>query len=119
MKSYLAKYYLAGPMAGYPEHNFPAFSEAANVLRLCGFDIVSAHEINHGETPETRGSKSHAEYMKADLKVLLECDGIILLEGWPRSKGAMIEFNTAVACGMDVLLYDSSPRNHGRLYHLA
>lgn len=100
------KYYLAGPMSGLPECNFPAFERAARELRLWGFEIASPHDIDHGETPETQGQLSYSIYMKAGIKLLMECDGIIMIDGWTHSRGAMAEFNIAVACGMEPMYYD-------------
>lgn len=99
-------YYLAGPMAGYADHNFPYFAEAALRLRRQGYLILSPHEVDHGETAEHRGSKSYAEYLKADFKVLLACDGIILLPGWMTSRGATAELNLALTVGMSAWYYN-------------
>lgn len=99
------KYYLAGPMTGLPEHNYPAFEEAAKNLRADGLNVLSPREIDHGETEETRGKYPYHVYLKAGIKLLLECDGIIMMEGWADSKGAMFELQVAAACGMEVVLY--------------
>lgn len=99
------RYYLAGPMAGIPEHNFPYFEKAVTHLRGQGYMVLSPHEIDHGETPEQRGSKSHAEYLKKDFMVMLACDGIILLPGWMKSRGATAELNLALAVNMSVWYY--------------
>jgi Domain of unknown function (DUF4406) len=106
LEAEMKSYYLAGPMQGYPEHNFPAFEAAAIWLRGQGATVLGAHEVDHGETHGTHGTtKTHGEYLRKDLQVLLQCDAIVLLPGWVDSKGAMIEFQTAIGCGLDVLLY--------------
>ena len=38
--------YIAGPMTGRPDLNFPAFHAAATTLRDAGFDVVNPAEIN-------------------------------------------------------------------------
>lgn len=90
-------YYLAGPMTGYDEYNFPAFDKAKKVLGDHGIDILSPHDIDHGETPETRGGLNYTVYLRAGFKMLLECHGIILLHGWTASKGAIHELRIANA----------------------
>lgn len=100
------KYYLAGRMTGMPELNFPTFEKVKIDLEGCGFEIASPHDIDHGETPDTRGQLPYSTYMKAGIKLLMECDGIIMLDGWTHSRGAMAEFNIAVACGMEPMHYD-------------
>ena len=95
---------MAGPMSGYPEHNFPAFEDACASLRKKMY-ILSPHEVEHGERPEDRGKLSYEEYLREDFKLLTECQGIILLPGWTKSKGAMAEFHYAVAAGMEIRAY--------------
>lgn len=111
------QYYLAGPMTGFPEFNYPAFEAAAKELRGAGYTVVSPHEINHGETLETRGmTKTPGQYLKAGFIVLLACDGIILLPGWQQSRGALAEFNLALACDMHVWYYDGSQPYPAKLH---
>ncbi|KVF09643.1 hypothetical protein WJ05_17620 [Burkholderia vietnamiensis] len=88
--------YLAGPMSGYPELNFPAFNAEASRLRGLGFQIVNPAEIN---------ANSGADWlscMRADIKQLVDCDGIALLQGWQQSHGANIEHALARGLGLRV-----------------
>jgi hypothetical protein len=104
------KYYLAGPMTGLPEYNFPAFDEAAQLLRAWGFDVLSAHEVDHGETPESRGkTKGYFDYLRASIFVLLKCNTIILLPGWRDSRGCQAEYYVARTLGMDRYEYHTPP----------
>lgn len=89
--------YLAGPMTGYPDYNYPAFDKAARQLRMDGVDVVSPHELFKGET-----GLPWEHYMREGLKVMLDCDGIALLPGWLDSRGARIETVVANACGLRV-----------------
>lgn len=40
--------------------------------------------------------------MRADIHVLTDCDGILMLRGWEQSKGAKLEFDVATSCGLEV-----------------
>lgn len=106
------KIYVAGPMQGAPEHGYPVFDQAVNFLRhelamRDGFlwEVFSPHEVDNGETPESRGTKDHWDYMKVDMRLLVYCDAICLLDGWSRSRGAVQELNCAIAMGLDVWRY--------------
>ena len=51
------------------------------------------------------GAISHhdiAERMRADIHILTDCDGILMLRGWEQSKGAKLEFDVATSCGLEV-----------------
>lgn len=41
--------------------------------------------------------------MRADLKLLLDCDAIYLLKGYQNSKGAMIEYDLARILHFDII----------------
>jgi hypothetical protein len=111
------QYYLAGPMTGHEKFNYPAFAMAAEELRDCGYMIASPHEIDHSETEATRGmTKTAGGYLKEGFKLLLLCDGIILLPGWQQSRGALMEFNLALACDMHAWYYDGSQPYPSRLH---
>jgi len=103
----MTKIYLAGPMSGYPQFNFPAFFEAAKVLRELGFEVVSPAEIDHEEDkgaalksvdgdPTNRvamNDKTWGDFLARDVKLLADTgiEGIVFLNGWQQSKGARLE----------------------------
>lgn len=89
--------YIAGPMTGIKDFNFPLFHETARKLRERGHIVVNPAEIN----PDT--AMSWEECMKADIKALVDCDAVYMLEGWKNSKGATLEHHIACRLGLDVL----------------
>lgn len=89
--------YIAGPMTGLPEFNYPAFHAKAAELRAQGYEVRNPAE-NDGESTD----KPWAFYMRLALRSLLECDEIHLLPGWSTSRGANIERFVAWSIGMTV-----------------
>lgn len=84
--------YLAGPMSGLPDSNYPAFNSEAARLREKGFDVR-----NPAEGPECF---SWADYMRNALIMMMQCDTIRLLPNWTSSKGALLEAHIAEQLGM-------------------
>lgn len=88
--------YIAGPMTGYAEFNFPAFNVMADKLRAQGF---------HVENPAEHGIVDGAEwadYLHYDIGRLATCAYLMLLPGWSKSKGAALEVSIAKGLGMGV-----------------
>lgn len=86
--------YIAGPMTGLPEFNYPAFNKAAARLRDLGF-----HVENPAENPDPPG-KIWEGYMRMAIAQLVTCDTIALLPGWDASRGARIEYDLAGTLGL-------------------
>ena len=99
-------FYLAGPMTGHPQFNFPAFIEAAAALRDRGYLIVSPAELDADEDDtadralaSTDGNLENAgithtwgDLLARDVKLITdEVEGIVFLSGWEKSKGARLE----------------------------
>ena len=113
------KYYLAGPMTGIPQFNYPAFDEAAKFLRASEYDVVSPAEL---DDPETRrmamsspdgalgsgcvNDETWGDFLSRDVKLIAdECKGVIVLPGWEKSRGARLEVFVALLCGYEILRY--------------
>lgn len=102
--------YVAGPMAGLPDHNFPAFHVAADALRSNGYEVISPAELaTEAELAEGnrlgaafRETQTYRECLKRDLRAVLDCDAVQLLPGWEASRGAQLEVSVARAVGIDV-----------------
>lgn len=76
--------YLAGPMSGLPDHNFPAFHSETARLRALGYEVVNPAEING----HLAGKLPYIEYLRRDAAQLATCDTIAFLPGWQNSVGA-------------------------------
>lgn len=115
----MAKIYVAGPMRGIPEFNFPAFHAATAKLRGEGWTVFNPAEKDnerHGKDiskgnlhgDEEVAAKEHGfnlrEALGCDLAfICAEADAIALLPGWENSKGAKAEHATAIALGLEVI----------------
>lgn len=92
--------YIAGPMTGLPELNFPAFQRAAERLRASGYEVISPHEV----CPDK--GMAWPDALRRDIPALCTCTAIALLPGWQKSKGATLEKTIADALGMRVIFVD-------------
>lgn len=92
------KLYVAGPMTGLPELNFPEFERVATALRAKGHEIISPHEV----CPDKE--MAWVDAMKRDIPSLLDCDGLVRLDDWEKSKGASLEHYIAAELGL--MIYD-------------
>lgn len=95
--------YIAGPMTGLPDFNYPAFHAEAQRLRALGF-----HVENPAENAPPPCGTWHG-YMRIAIPQLLSCEAICLLPGWPQSRGARIEHGLAIELGMSVLYHEPPP----------
>lgn len=109
--------YIAGPMSNLPQHNFPAFFAAADELRGAGFDIISPAEIDN---PSTRKlslksqdgniddlDQTWGELLSRDIKIVAdEVDGVMVIPGWQKSKGARLETFCAYVSGKPIYSYN-------------
>lgn len=117
------KIYLAGPMRGYPNFNFPAFEKAAAFLRAKGHTVFSPAErdkIRHGgvdisadnPTGDEAVAKAKFGFNLRDALaddtawICKEADGIAMLPGWRQSKGAVAEEALAEALGLGVMFLE-------------
>lgn len=93
----MTRLYIAGPMTGYPQSNYPAFHEAARTLRWFGLKIENPAE----NPPPPCGT--WLGYMRMSLRQISRCDGVVMLPGWIWSRGARIEWVIAKLLGLRVV----------------
>lgn len=89
--------YVAGPMTGYTDLNFPAFHAAAAELRAQGHHVENPAEINADPNAQW------LDCMRMDIARLVTCDAVYLLPGWEKSRGAKVEHGLAVGLGFRVI----------------
>lgn len=106
------KVYIAGPMTGIKDWNFPAFFQAEEELTALGFDVINpAHNdgatvqeaLQSAGSPESP-NKLWSDYMKRDLPHVMSVDMLCLLPGWQNSRGAQLEVHVAKALGLPLMV---------------
>lgn len=114
------KVYLAGPMRGVPEFNFPHFLEVAADLRNRNYCVTSPAEMDLVEygtiegvlAAVDRGELTLAKVMKRDLPAVLNADQVAYLRGWEHSTGAILEGIVGVFTGKKLVhAYNNQPVN--------
>lgn len=115
--------YVAGPMQGIPNFNFPRFNAVARAFRQAGHRVFNPAEKDierHGganiSAGNANGSLAEAkanhgfslrQALHDDLDfITLEANAIAMLPGWEKSNGAQAEHRTAVALqseGMEII----------------
>lgn len=88
--------YLAGPMRGHDNFNFPAFYEAEAVLKGLGYVVVN---------PARNGNQNLNGHLVKDAQAVARVDFIALLPGWQDSRGAQLELLMADYVGTPAYLY--------------
>jgi hypothetical protein len=102
------KVYIAGPMRGYPEFNFPAFDAARDRAKALGHVPVSPADLDRAEgfdASQTEGQYGFnaRDAIVRDIMALSKCDAIALLPGWEKSKGVAVELNAARFMDLEIL----------------
>ena len=87
------KVYISGAITNNP-HYKEQFAEAEAKLTAEGLAVLNPCK-NEGFT--------YREYINMGLCELMHCDAIYMLEGWENSTGAKLEYEYAVAVGLEVL----------------
>lgn len=99
--------YVAGPMQGIKNYNWPHFDEVASALRLGGWRVENPVEIGNrfGTAKQIAGDPDLlAKVIEAELEAVSRCDAIYLLNGWHKSPGAKAELAVAIDKGLQVIL---------------
>jgi hypothetical protein len=113
------KIYLAGPMRGHPNFNFPAFDMAAVRLRAQGHEVFSPADHDRKNVPaaalmnETGDEDQLARESHYTINDALAADtawicrhaqAVALLPGWEKSTGAQAERALGVALGLTIII---------------
>src|SRR5687767_1025283 len=88
--------YIAGPMRGYPEYNFPAFDAARDRAKELGFDeVISPADMDRLDAKDLSHlpmAERQKIYARRDVDAIMRCTHIAVLPDWEKSTGAKAEF---------------------------
>ncbi len=91
----MKRIYISGPITG--NSNAQAdFDSAETFLRAKGFDPINPMKLDHSQATEWE------DYMKTDIKALMEADAIYMLRKSEQSAGAKLEMFIAVNLKMAI-----------------
>lgn len=96
------KLYLAGPVTGYPERNFPAFTHYAAALRAKGHAVTNPAELNQADQNSEFSHEVWLRCMRTDIRELVECGAIVMMPGWEKSRGAALEYEIMFRLGQHI-----------------
>jgi hypothetical protein len=101
--------YIAGPMSGLPEFNFPAFFAAQRELEAEGWKVFNPAEKDQEKDLDAKAVRTgdaqlaiakgfdFREAFLWDMTKIIQGNGIYMLKGWEQSPGAIAEHRTACA----------------------
>lgn len=92
------KVYIAGPITNTPDFR-ERFAKGCEKVVALGFTAVSPVTDNPNDMGDP---KDWAFYMRKDIPLLLNCDGIYMLNGWENSRGARLEHYIAQQLSMRI-----------------
>ena len=90
------KVYLSGPITGIRNYK-GLFLFAEELVKMCDAARIFNPAL---QIPDSLG---YEDAMKRCVAALAEYDTIMLLPGWHTSKGARLERDVALACGMNII----------------
>lgn len=90
----MKKIYISGAITNNPCYKND-FALAARIIEASGCEAVNPADV------ELEGG-SWLDYMRHDIKLLADCDGVYMLQNWQESKGAKIEHQLARELGLNI-----------------
>lgn len=81
-------------MTGIEDLNYPEFKSVEQQLLYFGYEVSNPAQYDIVE------GMSWSDCMRRDIKDLVQCNGVCLLDGWLDSKGAKLEEHIATALGI-------------------
>lgn len=92
--------YISGPISGLENGNFQAFKNAEKKLTEEGYIVINPHEVGKDiykkwskilDRSKEQEEEMWIEFMKEDIKFLLTCQCLFLLDNWETSRGSTLE----------------------------
>ncbi len=91
----MKRIYISGPMTGYDDFNYPAFFSAEERLVKRGYTVVNP--------ARNQPCNTWHDYMRIDIKQMMDCDTLFMLKNWRTSKGACLEHYIAKELKFEII----------------
>lgn len=88
--------YIAGPMTGVEELNYPLFHQVQAELVSAGYRV-----FNPANNNPIMSDPRWSDYMRMAVQQVALCDGVAVLPGWQDSAGASLEVRLANDLGIE------------------
>lgn len=115
--------YIAGPMRGVKEFNFPLFDEVRDYIKALGWTAVSPADHDRdlgfdwtgaqGTSEEIAAAGAdRTEFIRWDLAIILSpfTTDIVMLPYWWKSQGARLERDVAKQIGLRIWRWDAEKK---------
>ncbi len=103
--------YICGPMRSHPNLNHPAFFEAEDTLLKAGHKVINPARMDQELGLDPHNSQMDSKFIedcaRRDIDAVFECDELVLLPKWEKSKGAKAEIAVAQWLSKPIRLYPS------------
>jgi hypothetical protein len=88
--------YIAGPMTGKPEWNYPKFFKIERELNNLGYQNI----LNPASNPKDPEKTPWSEFIQDALQMVIRSNALVFMDDWTQSRGARIEMAVARALGL-------------------
>ena len=93
--------YIAGPMSGIPDFNYPLFNEVAAFYRAEGYHVENPAE-NTIDASIAEPFLQWQALMRLSIAQLITCDVVVVLPDYIASRGAALEVHIAKSIGIPI-----------------
>ncbi len=100
-----SKLYICGKITGLENLNVEKFEHYEEIYKKKGYIVINPHKIK-----ENWLEKEWEYYMHNDIKTLIECDIIAVLDDWSDSKGARLEILIAQQLGKTIIYAETEEK---------
>ena len=91
----MKRIYVSGPMTGYKNFNYDAFFAAEERLKARGYKVCNP--------ARNQVCATWHDYLRLDIKQMMDCQAIYLLRGWEASHGSRVEFWLAESLEFEIM----------------
>ena len=88
--------YISGAIKNDPDYRGKFATHEHKLSVHDGYEVVNPCTLPHPE------DATYEDFMREDIRAMLDCDEIGMIPGWELSAGAKLEFLVATMCGITV-----------------